>query len=85
MIVDMVKYFLQQEAYSGPGDVAVLCTYLGQLLKVKAALKDINIDVYVDDRDVDQLEKEGMVDNVTETVAVARHVRPLNAAFLSGE
>lgn len=75
MIVDMVKYFLKQDAYSGPGDIAVLCAYLGQLQKVKAALKDLNIDVSVDDRDVEKLEKEGIAEDVIESVAVARHVR----------
>jgi len=75
MIVDMVKYFLQQDVYSAPGDIAVLCAYLGQLQKVRAAMRDLKIDVALDDRDAEQLEKQGIdEENPVEKVAVASHV-----------
>lgn len=76
MIRDLVLYFLRQGAYSGAGDIAVLCAYLGQLQKVRAALKDLRIAVAVDERDEDQLARQGIADETEfEEVVVARHVR----------
>ena len=40
MIKDLVLYFLRQGVYNGQGDIAVLCAYLGQLQKVRAALRN---------------------------------------------
>lgn len=51
MIRDLVLYFLRQGAYNERGDIAVLCAYLGQLQKVRQALKDLKIAVAVDERD----------------------------------
>ncbi|KAK7060167.1 hypothetical protein VNI00_000931 [Paramarasmius palmivorus] len=76
MIVELVKYFLKQDAYSAPGDIAVLCAYLGQLQKVRSALKDLRISVSLDERDSDDLVRQGMEDEHTiEEVVVARHIR----------
>ncbi|KAI0956522.1 hypothetical protein AcW1_005178 [Taiwanofungus camphoratus] len=76
MIRDLVLYFLRQGAYSGAGDIAVLCAYLGQLQKVRAALKDLRIAVAVDERDEDQLARQGIADETEfEEVVVARHIR----------
>ncbi|GJJ08048.1 hypothetical protein Clacol_002255 [Clathrus columnatus] len=79
MIRDLVLYFLKQGEYSGPGDIAVLCAYLGQLQKVRQALKDLKISVSVDERDEEQLVKQGMEgsDALTsfEEVMVAKHIR----------
>ncbi len=76
MIRDLVLYFLRQGTYSGPGDIAVLCAYLGQLQKVRAALRDLKIAVALDERDEEQMVRQGLADDVTfEEVVVAKHVR----------
>jgi hypothetical protein len=78
MIRDIVLYFLKQGAYDGAGDIAVLCAYLGQLQKVRAALRDIKIAVSVDERDEEQLERAGLAGEEEvgfAQVQVARHVR----------
>ncbi|KAF8265012.1 hypothetical protein EI94DRAFT_1737067 [Lactarius quietus] len=63
MIRDLVLYFLKQGPYDGAGDIAVLCAYLGQLQKVRAALKDLKLRL--------QLEHDiGFAQ-----VDVARHIR----------
>ncbi|KAF9268371.1 hypothetical protein L218DRAFT_954733 [Marasmius fiardii PR-910] len=86
MIVDLVKYFLQQDVYSAPGDIAVLCAYLGQLHKVRAAMRDLKIAVSLDDRDAKELDKQGMEeDAVIEQVAVARHIRLGTVDVFQGE
>lgn len=75
MIRDLVLYFLKQGEYNGEGDIAVLCAYLGQLQKVRAALRDLKIAVSVDERDEDQLARRGLEDEVAfQEVTVARHV-----------
>lgn len=76
MIVELVMYFLKQEYYNAPGDIAVLCAYLGQLQKVKAALKNLKVTVALDERDEEQLVRQGMEDeNTIEQVSVTSHVR----------
>lgn len=81
MIVDMVMYFLRQGTYNSAGDIAVLCAYLGQLQKVRAELRSLKVTVAVDERDEDQLVRQGLqeedVTTSIEEVAVARHVRCL--------
>lgn len=81
MIVDLVMYFLRQGVYNNSGDIAVLCAYLGQLQKVRAALQSLKVTVAVDERDEDQLVRQGLQEeDVTpsiEEVAVAKHVRYL--------
>ena len=72
-------YFLRQGEYNGQGDIAVLCAYLGQLQKVRAALRSLKVTVAVDERDEDQLVKQGLQDEheivPIEEVAVSKHVR----------
>ncbi|KAK0433784.1 hypothetical protein EV421DRAFT_1718181 [Armillaria borealis] len=86
MIVDLVVYFLKQETYSSPGDIAVLCAYLGQLREVKSALKSLKVAVSVDDRDQDQLARAGMDDEgYVEQVAVSNHVRLGTVDIFQGE
>ena len=79
MIVDLVTYFLHQGEYNSPGDIAVLCAYLGQLQKVRAALLSLKVTVAVDERDEDQLVRQGLQGNdetpLTEEVEVTNHVR----------
>ncbi|KAH9478522.1 NFX1-type zinc finger-containing protein 1 [Psilocybe cubensis] len=76
MIRDLVLYFLKQDMYSGPGDIAVLCAYLGQLQKVRQALKDLKIAVSVDERDETQLLQQGLEEEgAFEEVVVAKHIR----------
>ena len=82
MIKDLVLYFLRQGSYNGAGDIAVLCAYLGQLQKVRAALRDLKIPVAMDERDEDQLAKQGLTDGSEDEVSfqdvlVAKHVRIL--------
>jgi len=77
MIRDLVLYFLKQGPYDGAGDIAVLCAYLGQLQKVRAALRDLKVAVSVDERDEEQLERTGLADDDEKDFAevqVARHV-----------
>ncbi|KAJ4474239.1 hypothetical protein J3R30DRAFT_649522 [Lentinula aciculospora] len=86
MIVELVMYFLKQENYSAPGDIAVLCAYLGQLQKVKAALKNLKVAVTLDERDEEQLIRQGMEDEGTiEQVAVSRHIRLGTVDIFQGE
>lgn len=78
MIKDLVLYFLKQGPYSGPGDIAVLCAYLGQLQKVRAALRDLKLAVSLDERDEAELLRVGdepETEEVYEQVQVSRHVR----------
>jgi hypothetical protein len=77
MIRDLVLYFLKQGPYNGVGDIAVLCAYLGQLQKVRVALRDLEIEVSVDERDEEMLERTGLVGDETgfAQVEVVRHVR----------
>ncbi|KXN80629.1 Helicase required for RNAi-mediated heterochromatin assembly 1 [Leucoagaricus sp. SymC.cos] len=76
MIRDLVVYFLHQGFYDGPGDIAVLCAYLGQLQKVRAALRHLKIAVTVNERDAEQLARQGIEEDVEyEEVLVGRHVR----------
>ena len=80
MIHDLVLYFLKQGRYDGAGDIAVLCAYLGQLQKVRAALRDLKVAVSVDERDEEQLERAGLADGEEigfAEVQVARHVRDI--------
>jgi hypothetical protein len=77
MIRDLVVYFLKQGAYDGAGDIAVLCAYLGQLQKVRAALRDLKVAVSVDERDEEQLERTGLAADEEigfAQVEVGRHV-----------
>ncbi|EEB87819.1 hypothetical protein MPER_14675, partial [Moniliophthora perniciosa FA553] len=70
MIVELVKYFLKQDAYNAPGDIAVLW----QLQKVRSALKDLRISISLDERDANDLVRQGMVDESSiEEVVVSRH------------
>ena len=82
MIVDLVMYFLKQDGYSAPGDIAVLCAYLGQVQKVKAALKNLEVVVSLDERDKEQLVREGIdEEGTTGQVVVARHVSCIQDVF----
>lgn len=75
MVRDLVLYFLRQGSYSGPGDIAVLCAYLGQLQKVRAALRDLKITVSLDERDAAELTRQGLTEEAEfEQVVVAKHV-----------
>ncbi|KAI0765957.1 hypothetical protein BD413DRAFT_606098 [Trametes elegans] len=78
MIRDLVLYFLRQGTYSGSGDIAVLCAYLGQLQKVRAALRNLKIAVAVDERDAAELARQGIDEEPPvefEELLVAKHVR----------
>ncbi|KAJ4500147.1 hypothetical protein C8R41DRAFT_529014 [Lentinula lateritia] len=86
MIVELVMYFLKQECYNAPGDIAVLCAYLGQLQKVKAALKNLKVTVALDERDEEQLVRQGMEDeNTIEQVSVTSHIRLGTVDIFQGE
>lgn len=77
MICDLVMYFLRQGSYDGPGDIAVLCAYLGQLQKVRSALRDLKVAVAVNEKDAEQLARQGVEEDVDyEEVNVAKHVSP---------
>ena len=75
MIKDLVLYFLRQGIYNGEGDIAVLCAYLGQMQKVRAALQDLKVAVALDERDADQLARQGLDEDIKlQEVQVAKHV-----------
>ncbi|TFY82035.1 hypothetical protein EWM64_g1975 [Hericium alpestre] len=86
MIRDLVLYFLKQGPYNGAGDIAVLCAYLGQLQKVRAALRDLRIAVAVDERDEDQLARQGDEDESGfDQVLVTKHIRLGTVDTFQGE
>ncbi|KAL1734067.1 hypothetical protein EV714DRAFT_203327 [Schizophyllum commune] len=89
MIRDLVIYFLKQGPYTGKGDIAVLCAYLGQLQKVRAALKDAKLAVSLDERDQEQLERQGGEElepgESFENVQVAKHIRLGTVDTFQGE
>ena len=75
MIVDLILYLLKQGVYNSKGDIAVLCAYLGQLQKVRAALRNVKLAVMVDERDELALERQGVVaEDAFESVDVAKIV-----------
>lgn len=79
MVKDLVMYFLRQGEYNQPGDIAVLCAYLGQLQKVKKALADLQITVAMDERDEEQLALKGVEEQRNfEDVSVSRQVKPIS-------
>ena len=54
-----------------------MCAYLGQLQKVRAALRDLKIAVTVNEKDAEQLARQGIEEDVEyEEVVVAKHVSP---------
>jgi hypothetical protein len=71
-------YLLRQGEYNDQGDIAVLCAYLGQLQRVRAAFRSLKVTVAIDERDEDQLVKQGLQDEdetpAIEEVAVTKHV-----------
>ncbi|KIY70900.1 hypothetical protein CYLTODRAFT_391263 [Cylindrobasidium torrendii FP15055 ss-10] len=79
MIKDLVIYFLKQGPYSGKGDIAVLCAYLGQLVRVRKVFRDARLSVSVDERDQEALEREGQAEELAdvkfENVEIAKHIR----------
>ncbi|KAI5895259.1 uncharacterized protein SCHCODRAFT_01088480 [Schizophyllum commune H4-8] len=89
IIRDLVIYFLKQGPYTGKGDIAVLCAYLGQLQKVRAALKDAKLAVSLDERDQEQLERQGGEElepgESFENVQVAKHIRLGTVDTFQGE
>ncbi|KAL1748207.1 hypothetical protein HDZ31DRAFT_30258 [Schizophyllum fasciatum] len=90
MIRDLVMYFLKQGPYTGKGDIAVLCAYLGQLQKVRAALKDARLAVAMDERDEAELERlageEGKeAAESFDGVEIAKHIRLGTVDTFQGE
>jgi hypothetical protein len=81
VICDLVVYLLKQGVYSEKGDIAVLCAYLGQLQKVRAALRGLKLAISLDERDRDELDRlQGDEANGTdafEDVSVSQQVRSL--------
>ncbi|KAJ7188061.1 hypothetical protein C8R46DRAFT_1053533 [Mycena filopes] len=79
MIKDLVLYLLRQ-GYSEEGDIVVLCAYLGQLARVRDALRD-EVAVIIDGRDKDNLaEQEEDIEDRTdqfqiEQIEVTKRVR----------
>ncbi|KAH9912307.1 uncharacterized protein BXZ73DRAFT_56354 [Epithele typhae] len=76
MIKDLVLYFLNQGTYSQEGDIAVLCAYLGQLQKFRAALSGLKVKVILDERDEQQLAKQELDEQPSvEEVSVTQQLR----------
>ncbi|KAH8835068.1 hypothetical protein DL96DRAFT_1808988 [Flagelloscypha sp. PMI_526] len=88
-ICHLVRYFLKQGAYSGKGDVAVLCAYLGQLQQVRLALRKAKLAVTLNERDQEALERHGQEDDPDEDsfqdVEIARHIRLGTVDTFQGE
>lgn len=75
MICDLVFYFMKQGVYNQSGDIAVLCAYLGQLQKVRAALRNQKVAVTLDERDAEELARQGLDDDAEfKEVLVTQHV-----------
>ena len=60
MIAVLVSHLVKQGTY-GPGDIAVITPYLGQLQKIKKRLAS-SFEIVVGDRDQDELEVKGFQD-----------------------
>lgn len=74
-----LKWLDSQGCYSSEGSIVILCTYLGQLARVRDALR-AEMTVVIDERDQDalnQLEGEGYEGNeaMVERVHVTERVR----------
>lgn len=88
LIRDLVVYFLKQGPYTGKGDIAVLCAYLGQLQKVRTALKDAKLSISLDERDKEQLERQGEEPEpgeAFESVQISQHIRLGTVDTFQGE
>ncbi|KAH8793683.1 hypothetical protein DL96DRAFT_1740527, partial [Flagelloscypha sp. PMI_526] len=89
-ITHLVRYFLKQGPYSGKGDVAVLCAYLGQLQQVRLALKRAKLAVTLNERDQEALERQGQEGDDLENdsfqdVEISRHIRLGTVDTFQGE
>ncbi|CAG8568516.1 1267_t:CDS:10 [Funneliformis mosseae] len=70
MVVEMVKYFVSN-GYTKPDDIAVLTPYLGQMIKIRDALKK-SFAVIIDERDAQEIaEFEEQVDEAENETSVA--------------
>ncbi|CAB4384074.1 unnamed protein product [Rhizophagus irregularis] len=76
MVVEMVKYFVRN-GYTKPDDIAVLTPYLGQMIKIRDALKKSFV-VVIDERDAldiaemeEEQEQQGETSNNIDTISVA--------------
>lgn len=56
MVASLVKHLVAQGAYK-PADIAVVTPYLGQLRKLRSKFSSTHT-ILLDDRDVNELEKE---------------------------
>ena len=82
MICDLVFYFMKQGIYNESGDIAVLCAYLGQLQKVRAALRNQKVAVSLDERDAQELARQGLDDDAEfKEVLVTQHVKLTSILF----
>ncbi|TFK23669.1 P-loop containing nucleoside triphosphate hydrolase protein [Coprinopsis marcescibilis] len=91
MIRDLVRYLLRQGCYSQEGDIVVLCAYLGQLAKVRDALKD-SVSIVIDERDQQELadktdedEAELLPSTRVEHVQISKRVRLRTVDNYQGE
>ncbi|KAJ6499128.1 hypothetical protein C8R45DRAFT_981206 [Mycena sanguinolenta] len=85
MIKDLVLHLLRQGCYSEEGDIVVLCAYLGQLARVRDALRN-EVAVVIDGRDKENLaEQEEELDSddhaQVERVQVTKRVGELSLIF----
>ncbi|TKA68558.1 hypothetical protein B0A55_11214 [Friedmanniomyces simplex] len=60
MVAALVKHIVHQGVYR-PGDIAIITPYLGQLRKIRAKLGN-TFNIVLNDRDVDELQKDGVDD-----------------------
>ena len=60
MTAALVSHLVRQDAFKSD-EIAVLTPYLGQLRKLRNRLSQ-SIEIFVDDRDIDDLEREGLND-----------------------
>jgi hypothetical protein len=71
-----------QGIYSKPESIVVLCTYLGQLTKIRDALASCKLSVVLDERDEDTLlaregDEESLLDVGTAEIDVSKQVSHL--------
>ena len=70
---------LSQGIYSKPDSIVVLCTYLGQLTKIRDALASCKLSVVLDARDEETLlaNDESSLEAETADIDVSKQVRDL--------
>ncbi|CCA71455.1 related to ECM32-DNA dependent ATPase/DNA helicase B [Serendipita indica DSM 11827] len=88
MIKSLVLFFIRQGVYNDPSSIVILCTYLGQLTKIREALASCKLSVVLDERDEKLLADEDVQDESTPSskeVDVSKQIRIRTVDNFQGE